>query len=124
MLHWIVLSVAALLFPFWGAPGGWRRWALLAAGSYAVTLMLAPTMLERVAGVESCVSRKVLWQNALHLSAQNRDQPTDTVVGLADLLRLVHLDGQIGKKVQCGGRQVQHSPRVFLSSELVCHPIR
>ncbi len=71
MLHWIVLSVAALLFPFWGAPGGWRRWALLAAGSYAVTLMLAPTMLERVAGVESCVSRKVLWSNALHLSAQH-----------------------------------------------------
>jgi len=71
MLHWIVLSVAALLFPFRGAPGWWRRWAVLAAGSYAITLMLAPTMIERVAGVESCVSRKVLWSNALHLAAQH-----------------------------------------------------
>lgn len=71
MLHWIVLCGVALLLPLWGAPGWWRRWAVLAAGSYAVTMALAPKMLERVAGVESCVSRKVLWQNALHLSTQH-----------------------------------------------------
>ncbi len=70
MLHWVVLCSVALLLPLWGAPGGWRRWAVLAAASYAVTLALAPTMIERVAGVESCVSRKVLWTNALHLAAQ------------------------------------------------------
>ncbi len=71
MLHWILLCGAALLAPLFGAPGWWRRWALLAAGSYAVILALAPAMIERVAGVASCVSRKVLWQNALHLSAQH-----------------------------------------------------
>lgn len=71
MLHWILLCGVALLAPLWGAPAVWRRWALLAAGSYAVTLALAPTMIERVAGGASCVSRKVLWQNALHLSAQH-----------------------------------------------------
>ncbi len=71
MLHWILLCGVALLAPLWGASGVWRRWALLAAGSYAVTLALAPTMIERVAGGASCVSRKVLWQNALHLSAQH-----------------------------------------------------
>lgn len=71
MLHWILLCGAAVLVPLWGAPGWWRRWAVLAAGSYAVTMAFAPTMIERVAGGASCVSRKVLWQNALHLSAQH-----------------------------------------------------
>jgi len=71
MLHWIVLCGVAWLLPLWGASGPWRRWAMLAAGSYAVTMAFAPTMIERVAGGDSCVSRKVLWQNALHLSAQH-----------------------------------------------------
>lgn len=71
MLHWILLCGAALLVPLWGGPSGWRRWAVLAAGCYAVTMAFAPTMIERVAGGASCVSRKVLWQNALHLSAQH-----------------------------------------------------
>ncbi len=70
MLHWIVLCGVALLVPLWGAPGWWRRWAVLAAGSYGITMALAPKMIERVAGGESCVSRKVLWQNALHLSSE------------------------------------------------------
>lgn len=70
MLHWLVLCGVVLVLPFWGAPGTWRRWAVLALGSYAVTLMLAPTMIERVAGGEACVSRKVLWTNVLHLASQ------------------------------------------------------
>ncbi len=71
MLHWILLCGAALLMPLWGVSTVWRRWALLAAGSYALTMAFAPTMIERVAGGASCVSRKVLWQNALHLSTQH-----------------------------------------------------
>ncbi|MEY4713547.1 MAG: hypothetical protein RIS88_2997, partial [Pseudomonadota bacterium] len=71
MLHWILLCGVALLLPLGGAPGWWRRWAVLAAGSYAITMALAPKLIERVTGVESCVSRQVLWQNALHLSTQH-----------------------------------------------------
>ncbi|MEY2801903.1 MAG: hypothetical protein RL513_1488 [Pseudomonadota bacterium] len=71
MLHWILLCGVALLAPLWGAPRWWRGWAVLAAGTYALTMAFAPAMIERVAGGASCVSRKVLWQNALHLSAQH-----------------------------------------------------
>jgi len=71
MLHWIVLCGVALLAPLWGARRGWRGWALLAAGSYAVTMAFAPVMFERLSNDLGCVSRKVLWQNAWYLSLQH-----------------------------------------------------
>lgn len=74
MLHWLVLSAGAMLLPLWGAPTWWRRWSVLAAGSYAavvgLVLWAAPALFERLTASASCVSRKVLWSNAWHLALE------------------------------------------------------
>lgn len=83
LLQWVLLCGLAFLAPWRGAPAWWRRWALLAAASYALALVLVPPLVVWLAGEApttlagrlsadlGCVSRKVLWSNALYLIGQH-----------------------------------------------------
>ncbi len=83
LLQWVILCGLAFLAPWRAAPGWWRRWALLAALSYALALLLVPPLVVAMTGESpttlggrlntelGCVSRKVLWSNALYLIGQH-----------------------------------------------------
>lgn len=83
LLQWAILCGLAFLAPWRGAPVWWRRWGLMAALSYALALLLVPPLVVAVAGEApttlagrlstdlGCVSRKVLWSNALYLIGQH-----------------------------------------------------
>ncbi len=80
LLQWLILSGLVLLASWRGAPARWRYWAALALGSYALALLALPalatwwtgqaptTLMNRMASDLGCVSRKVLWRNALTLA--------------------------------------------------------
>ena len=84
LLQWLILGGLAVLAPWvWGADRRWRLWGLLALGSYLLALLVLPalaqwwtgqsptTLMGRMATDLGCVSRKVLWRNALTLIAQH-----------------------------------------------------
>ena len=82
LLQWLLLSGLLIAAPWLGGRSGWRGWGLLALGSYLVSLLALPalaqwwtgesptTLMGRMATDLGCVSRKVLWRNALTLIAE------------------------------------------------------
>lgn len=84
LLQWLILGGLAFVAPWlWGADRRWRLWGALALGSYLLALLVLPalaqwwtgqsptTLMGRMATDLGCVSRKVLWRNALTLIAQH-----------------------------------------------------
>ncbi len=84
LLQWLILGGLAFVAPWvWGADRRWRLWGALALGSYLLALLALPalaqwwtgqsptTLMGRMATDLGCVSRKVLWRNALTLIAQH-----------------------------------------------------
>jgi hypothetical protein len=82
LLQWLLLGGLLLAAPWLGGRSGWRWWGLLALGGYLVSLLALPalaqwwtgesptTLMGRMATDLGCVSRKVLWRNALTLIAE------------------------------------------------------
>lgn len=81
LLQWVILVVLLWATTWRGAPVRLRWWALLALAGYAVALSGLPalatwwtgvpptTLIDRMASDLGCVSRKVLWSNALYLAS-------------------------------------------------------
>lgn len=79
LLQWLILCGLVFVMPWRGGWQGWRLWSALALGSYFLALATLPalatwwtgqaptTLMDRLATDLGCVSRKVLWVNALHL---------------------------------------------------------
>ncbi len=82
LLQWLLLGGLLLAAPWLGGRSGWRWWGLLALGGYLLSLLALPalaqwwtgesptTLMGRMATDLGCVSRKVLWRNALTLIAE------------------------------------------------------
>jgi O-antigen ligase len=81
LLQWLALSGLVLLFPLRGGAKAWWGWGILALASYALALAAGPalytvitgqdptTLIDRLGTNLGCVSRKVLWANALYLAS-------------------------------------------------------
>jgi O-antigen ligase len=79
LLQWLLLTALLWVTTWRGAPKALRGWAVLSLASYALALLALPalatwwtgqpptTLIDRMASDLGCVSRKVLWSNALHL---------------------------------------------------------
>ncbi len=80
LLQWLLLSVLLIGASWRGAGARWRYWGLLALAAYAIALLALPalatwwtgqaptTLMDRMSSELGCVSRKVLWRNALYLA--------------------------------------------------------
>ncbi len=81
LLQWLILSGLVLALPWRGASRAWWGWGLLPLAGYALALVAGPalftfitgqdptTLIDRLGANLGCVSRKVLWANALHLAS-------------------------------------------------------
>ena len=80
LLQWLLLSGLVIAASWQSASPRWRAWGLLALGAYFVALLALPalatwwtgvaptTLMDRMSSELGCVSRKVLWRNALYLA--------------------------------------------------------
>ena len=81
LLQWLILSGLVLALPWRGASRAWWVWGLLPLAAYALALAAGPalftvitgqdptTLIDRLGANLGCVSRKVLWANALYLAS-------------------------------------------------------
>ncbi len=80
LLQWLLLSALLIGASWRGAGARWRYWGLLAIAAYVIALLALPalatwwtgqaptTLMDRMSSELGCVSRKVLWRNALYLA--------------------------------------------------------
>ncbi len=81
LLQWLLLSGLVIAASWRGAASRWRAWGLLALAAYFGALFALPalatwwtgvaptTLMDRMSSELGCVSRKVLWSNALYLAS-------------------------------------------------------